>query len=152
MSVNGGRVLMGGLLAGLLINIGEFVLNTFVVAKDWEAAIVALGKSAGVTGTQIAAFNVWGFLMGIAAVWTYAAIRPRFGAGPKTAMAAAGLAWFFAYFMALWPPVIMNLFPLRLVVISLLWGAGEVAIGTLAGASLYRERSGANPATKAAEV
>ena len=37
-----GRVIVGGLLAGLLINISEFVLNTFVIAKDMEAAMKAM--------------------------------------------------------------------------------------------------------------
>ena len=31
--INMGRVLIGGLLAGLIINIGEFILNGILLAK-----------------------------------------------------------------------------------------------------------------------
>ena len=36
-------------------------------------------------------FTVWGFLVGIFAVWLYAAIRPRYGAGAKTLSLGDGL-------------------------------------------------------------
>ena len=42
--INTGRVVVGGLLAGLLINISEFVLNTVVIAKDMEAAMMISGS------------------------------------------------------------------------------------------------------------
>jgi len=40
-NVNTGRVVLGGLLAGLVLNIGEFVLNEIVLGsqmKTWFAA------------------------------------------------------------------------------------------------------------------
>jgi hypothetical protein len=37
-----------------------------------------------VGGAQLAMFIAWGFLVGIVAIWLYAGIRPRYGAGPKT--------------------------------------------------------------------
>ena len=40
-----GRVIGGGLLAGLVINICEFLVNGLWLAKDWEDAMRALGKS-----------------------------------------------------------------------------------------------------------
>jgi hypothetical protein len=42
-SITWGRVILGGLMAGMVINLFEFFLNGVVLAKDWEAAIVALG-------------------------------------------------------------------------------------------------------------
>ena len=86
-TMNGARVILGGLLAGVVINVFESILNGVVLAKDWEAAMAALGKPP-MAGDQIAVFIVWGFLVGIFAVWLYAAIRPRYGAGPKTALCA----------------------------------------------------------------
>lgn len=37
--INIGRVLLGGLAAGLVMNIGEFLLNAVVLAKDLEEAM-----------------------------------------------------------------------------------------------------------------
>ena len=82
-------MILGGLAAGLIINVIESVLNGVILAKDMEAAISALGRQMG--GGALAMFIAWGFLVGIFAVWLYAAIRPRYGAGPKTA-ACAGAA------------------------------------------------------------
>ena len=45
--INWTRVILGGLVAGVVINISEFVLNGVVLAKDMEAAISALGRQMG---------------------------------------------------------------------------------------------------------
>ncbi len=81
--INWARVLLGGLLAGLIINIFEYVTNGVVLAAAWDAAMKALGRHLSMSA--IAVFIVGGFIGGIAAIWLYAAARPRFGAGPKTA-------------------------------------------------------------------
>ena len=49
-------------------------------------------------GSAIGGFVFFAFLLGIVTVWLYAAIRPRFGAGAKTAVIAGLFVWFFAYF------------------------------------------------------
>jgi hypothetical protein len=81
--INWNRVILGGLVAGVIINIFEFALHGFVLAQDMDAAVRALGREVG--GRELLMFLAWGFLVGIFAVWLYAAIRPRYGAGPKTA-------------------------------------------------------------------
>ncbi len=73
--INWKRVILGGLVAGAIINIFEWVINGVILAEDMEAAIRALGKHMG--GGELVVFSVWGFLVGIFAVWLYAAIRPR---------------------------------------------------------------------------
>jgi hypothetical protein len=121
----------------VIINIFEFALNGVVLAKDMEAAISALGRQVG--GAQLAMFIAWGFLVGIFAIWLYAGIRPRYGAGPKTALCAASAVWSLGYLLAAVTPLALNLFPTRLMVIGLAVGLVEVIVGTLAGAWLYGE-------------
>src|SRR5437588_1440188 len=87
------RVVLGGLLAGVVINVVEFVTNGVVLKADWGQAMQALGKPAVPSGSAIAIYNVWGFLVGIAAVWIYAAIRTRYGAGAGTAARAGIAGW-----------------------------------------------------------
>src|SRR5215475_14778827 len=93
------RVLLGGLLAGLVINIVEFITNGVVLRDAWGRAMQALGKPAQLSAGAIVMFNVWGFLLGIGAVWLYAAIRPRYGLGASTAIRAALAAWALAVFL-----------------------------------------------------
>lgn len=143
--INWGRVIFGGLLAGTVINVVEFFLNGVVLAKDWEAAMAALGRPP-IAGSQIAVFFVWsfilwGFLIGIFAVWLYAAIRPRYGAGPKTALFVGSFVWGLGYLLTSVTPFLLNLYPRRILAIGLTVGLVEVLLATLVGAWLYREPS-----------
>src|SRR5467141_1316418 len=97
---NRSRVILGGLLAGLVINIGEFITNGVFLKDAWAQAMQALGRPSEIPGSAIVIFNIWGFLLGIASVWLYAAIRPRYGAGPKTAIRAGLVTWAVAVFLA----------------------------------------------------
>src|SRR5207244_4015907 len=137
--INWTRVILGGLVAGVIINISEYVLNGVVLAKDMEAAISALGRQMG--GGALLMFTVWGFLVGIFAIWLYAGIRPRYGAGPKTALCAGAAVWCLGYLLAAVTPLALHLFPRRLMAIGLAVGIVEVLAGTLAGAWLYREET-----------
>ena len=82
--VNLSRVLLGGLLAGVIINFSEFILNEKVMKAKWEEAMKAMGKSMPQGSSAMMVWIVWGFVVGIAAVWLYAAIRPRYGAGGRS--------------------------------------------------------------------
>ena len=93
--INWARVLLGGLLAGFIINIFEYVTNGVVLAAAWDAAMKALGRHLSMSA--IAVFIVGGFIGGIAAIWLYAVARPRFGAGPKTAALTGFAYWVVGY-------------------------------------------------------
>ncbi|MGQ9634285.1 MAG: hypothetical protein ACUVXB_08555 [Bryobacteraceae bacterium] len=75
----------GGLLAGVVINLSEWFWNGVVFAKEVQDAMASLNRSQAMEGSAVVVYVLWGFLVGILALWGYAAVRPRFGAGPKTA-------------------------------------------------------------------
>src|SRR5881394_938015 len=136
---NRGRVILGGLLAGVVINLVEFVTNGLILKDSWAQVMQAIGKPAEPSGSAILLFNVWGFLLGIAAVWAYAAIRPRYGAGVGTAIRAGIAAWGLAVFLANLANYPSGLFPMRLLVITAIVALVEIPIATMAGAWLYKE-------------
>ena len=136
--INLGRVIVGGLLAGLLINCSEFVLNTFVVEKDMEAAFKAMNLPP-IDAGEIPFFVVFGFLLGIVTVWLYAAIRPRFGPGVPTATYTALAVWFLAYLYPTLFFLVMHVFPANALIVSVVWGLGEILIAGVAGAWAYTE-------------
>jgi hypothetical protein len=80
-----GRVLVGGLATGLVINVGETILNVPLAGAETEQALAARNLPP-IGGGAIAYFVVLCFLLGILIVWIYAAVRPRLGPGPKTAV------------------------------------------------------------------
>ncbi len=137
-NINWARVFGGGLLAGLIINIGEFILNEPILGAEFEEVMADMNREPPGTGA-IMIFVTMGFALGIFAVWLYAAIRPRFGPGAKTAACAGlivwGLAWLYPNigFMA------MDFFPMKLLLIITVWGLVEVTLATVAGAWLYQE-------------
>ena len=139
--IDWGRVFLGGLVAGIVINLSETLLNTVVLKDDWAEAIRALGKdpAAVMSGNAMTIWILWGFLAGIGIVWVYAAIRPRFGPGARTAVISGIGAWYFAGFLANLAMMNMGLFPRKLVMIGLMWSLVEYVIAAVAGAWLYKE-------------
>ncbi len=140
-TINTSRVLLGGLAAGLIINISEFVLNAIVLDAQWKAAMAALGRPPIESPAVIAGFNLIGFVTGIAMVWLYAAIRPRYGAGQKTALIAAVAIWVIYTGLSSAGIMLMDLFPMSLLCTGLVWGLGELLVAGVVGAALYKEET-----------
>src|SRR2546427_10954882 len=76
-------------VAGVVLNVFDFLVYGVWLKNDMNAAMAALNKPA-ITSNMILWFVFLDFLYGIWLVWLYAAIRPRFCAGPKTAGKAGG--------------------------------------------------------------
>lgn len=137
-NINLGRVILGGFVAGVIINVFEFLLNGVLLANQWPGIMAAINRPA-LGMHDIVIFNIVGFVTGIVAVWTYAAIRPRFGAGVKTAVYAAGLTWVTAYLLATVTPVVMGIFSHSVAMVLLAGGLVEIVVATIVGAWLYKE-------------
>jgi len=137
--INMSRVLLGGLVAGIIIDVFEGVLNGLVLAKQWSDYMATLGKAGAFSVNQLVWFNVIGLAYGIMAVRLYAAIRPRFGAGPATAARAAVAVWGLGYLLPSLTYLVAGLAPARLTLIALAVELVEMIVATMAGAALYKE-------------
>ena len=136
--INMGRVLLGGLVAGLILNIGEFVLNGVILQKEMQDFFKRCGFREPGTKFMVIAIAIT-FVLGIVMVLGYAAIRPRFGPGPKTAIIAALFAWFG---VVVYQNVIaagLGMVPANLVAIALGWEIVEYSLAAIVGAALYKE-------------
>ena len=138
------RVILGGLLAGLVLNVADFLLYGMYLSADFDAAMQALGKEpAG--GSMIAWWVVLDFLWGILLVYLYAAIRPRFGPGPQTAIRAGLLLWVAAVLFHALGEGAMGLFPQRLYVIGTVASLIYIPIAAVIGAWAYKEAESVVP-------
>lgn len=138
MNINIGRVLLGGLVTGIILNVGEFLLNDMVLGAQMKAFFAEHNFREPGPSFLIAA--VGGTLaLGIVIVFGYAAIRPRFGAGPKTAIIAALFAWFGIYAYTGILHGLMFGIPVNSMLIVIGWGLVQYILATLAGAALYKE-------------
>ncbi len=147
--INTGRVILGGLLAGLVLNVGEFILNMFVISEERMTELYSAMNLDPPGGSAIAGFVVLLFVLGIVTVWVYAAARPRLGPGPKSAAIAAIPIWIAGFLVPTVGYVIQGMFPTNIAILALVWGLVEMIAGAIAGAWLYTEgeaSGGAAPA------
>ncbi len=139
-SINIGRVVAGGLVAGVVANAIDFVTNTYILAADWQALAVAHNMdpaamtSPAVAGTWVAVDFAYGILL----VLTYAAIRPRFGAGATTAI-YAGLMVFAAPTLVLLGFTEMGLLTMTLFMTGSVAAIVSTLAASVAGAAIYKE-------------
>lgn len=137
-NINFGRVILGGLVTGLILNLGEFLLNEVVFRKQMEEMLAGMNTPRP-GGSFIATAVGITFLLGIVIVCIYAMIRPRFGPGPKTAIIAAFVAWFCVYFYCGILNATLFGMPAQFMLLGMLWGIIEYILAALAGAWLYKE-------------
>lgn len=137
-TIDRGRVIVGGLVAGVVLNIGEYVLNGILLKERWDAAMTELGL-ATYGPAEIGIMVLLMFVLGLILVWVYAAIRPRFTPGPRAAIIAGLIAWLLLYAFPFVYNSLVPIFPSDLMLIGTVWGLFELPIATMAGAFLYKE-------------
>jgi hypothetical protein len=140
-SINWPRVLLGGLAAGVLMNASEAALHGGVLGADAQALFDRYSVSDLTDPVPMVSLIAMTFVLGLASVWLYAAIRPRYGAGPQTAIIAGVAVWVMAH---LWSGIYLGmgfygLITPKLAFLPIAWGLIEASLGTLVGAWLYRE-------------
>ena len=136
--INFAGVLKGGIPAGLIMTVSEFVLNEPVAGAQMTAELAARNLPP-VGGAAIAVFTVITLLMGIFTVWLYAAIRPRFGPGPKTALSAGLIVWGLAYLYSAITFAVLGINSLGITVLVIAWSAVEMIVASAVGGYLYNE-------------
>jgi hypothetical protein len=139
-SINTGRVVAGGLLAGVVANICDTVWS-FTVVKDDMAGIAqkfGTDPSAMTSAAGILPWILVDFILGFVIVFTYAGMRPRFGPGPKTAV-IAGLVSFIAASAVVYGFTSMGMMSMGAYVRGSATSLASVVIGSLAGCWAYKE-------------
>jgi len=137
-TINTGKVVSGGLVAGLIMNISEYILNEPVLGAQM-AAIMTERNLPAIGGSAIGVFVVMTFILGIFTIWLYAAIRPRYGAGVNTAICAGLAVWFTAYLLPSISFQVLGFMPMNMITIVVVWGAVEMMVASVAGAYFYSE-------------
>ena len=90
------RVLIGGLLAGAVLFVGQYLVQDKALAQFWAEMAKggqALPMDQVKTSGAIPAMATLDVLTGFLLAWFYAAVRPRLGAGPMTAIVVGLAVW-----------------------------------------------------------
>ncbi len=138
--INYGRVVLGGLAAGVVANVCDYVISVHIMATDLQRMARRLNLNWEVVNgsSVLITWVVVDFIYALLIVWTYAAIRPRLGAGPKTAV-IAGLVPYAAMTLVLAGFQSMGVFALDSFVKNAVLSLGTVVLASLAGGAVYRE-------------
>jgi len=137
--LNASRVVVGGLAAGLVMNIIDATTNGFLLGARWKAETDALNPGlAAKAASGTMGWVIVDFILGILTVWAYAAIRPRFGPGPRTALTAALVIWLAAH-VAYASYAFMGYYSWSLICASSAGGLVAALAGGYIGARLYTE-------------
>lgn len=139
-NINWGRLILGALIVAAICFVSDGFLHQRVIDDQWESLIAGLGitmrEHAGWTMIYFVIFELGrGFLT----LFVYALMRPRYGAGPLTAVWAGVVAWFAYSFTG---PV--QFIPLGFYNEQLWLAAGGYQllasiIASVAGAAIYKE-------------
>jgi hypothetical protein len=137
-NINLGRVVLGGLLAGLVLNIGEIIFNDFVLGTQMKA-FLAEHNFKEPSGNFIAVAVGLTFVMGIVLVLVYAMIRSRLGPGLNTAIVAGLVGWFCVY---VYTGIVQGVLfgdSVHVIGISIVWGIVQYTLAAVVGAWVYKE-------------
>lgn len=137
--INWKRVIGGGLAAGLLYDIFEVLLSPLFLGGRYEAELNAI-RHTPPSAAGYAFFISWGFVIGIVAVCLYAAVRPRFGPGPRTAARVAFALWVIGDLMPQMGQAFMGIFTMGLMIRFTAQQLFFMLAATIFGAWLYREQ------------
>lgn len=139
--INVNRWLGGGIVAAIAIFVMEGVASVFYM-DDMEASLAALGIAMEMTASSwILAVSV-SLLGGLALVFFYAAARPRFGPGPRTAIIMATAYWFGGMLIHVLGYEMIGIYPTGMLAQWGIIGLVELNVAALLGGWIYREEGG----------
>lgn len=136
--INDIRIILGGIVGGVVAFIVDSILNGVVFGKNWEA-FIAQGLCKPATARTLLPEFALVLLISLIGTYTYALARPRLGAGAKSALRVASVVGFLvgipsAVGMFIWSPMAPQMGWMLMVS-----GLVVSAVGTFVGAWVYKE-------------
>jgi hypothetical protein len=139
--INRGRWLVGGVAAGVVMWLIEGGASVLYM-DDMQAALQRLGLSMEMTAKVWVLSVAVSLILGLALVFFYAAARPRFGPGPRTAAIVALGLWASGYLLSLVGYYMLGIYPNGMLVMWGVVGLLEMMVAAMVGAWIYREAAG----------
>jgi hypothetical protein len=131
-----GRFIFSGILAGIVLTIADFYLNGMILRDDWRNAMVSLNRIP--LGLEaISSYLLMYLFLGIALVWLYLVISSRYGRGYKSGVITAFVVWMLAWAWGFVANYVASIYPLKIVLVSILWGFFQITLASLAGSMFY---------------
>jgi hypothetical protein len=139
--INVSRLIWGGVVAGVVLDVITGFANARVFNGEFQSWANGMGDHLHPPGPpiQISFWVLMCLIDGMVGVWIYVGMRPRFGAGPKTALIAGLLVWTAGRLCVAFDMFALGVFPWRLLAGQSILGLAAILPGVLTGAWIYRE-------------
>jgi len=133
-------LLLSGSVAGLIIAIGEGVLNAVLLKSNWEVANAQLNLATPADWIVSLAM-VKLFVLGFVLMWLYEVFTHKYGAGLKSALIAG-----FTIGLLIWGWVLAGMWLAgyinnTIAITTFIWGVIELPLAAIAGARIYDKMS-----------
>ena len=139
--INPRRLALGGVVAGIILNMITGIANATLLSGDFQAWANAMDGHLHppTSGTQVFLWVLMCFIDGIVGVWIYVSMRPRYGAGPKTALLAGIFIWIIGRLCVAFDMSALGVMPLQMLTGQSILGLIAILPSVLLGAWIYKE-------------
>jgi hypothetical protein len=141
-------LIVGGVIAGLVIILGELPLNLWLLANDWLEVGVRLSlPQPGATVAAQAIIKL--LLLGVFTVWLAQMLRAS--NQWHASLLAGGIVWFLVWAWVQWGMLLAGYVTPRIAIITVIWGFIELPLATWLG-TLVCDRMAGKALVKPASV
>lgn len=139
--LNVGRVLSGGLAAGVVMNVVDGVVNGGILASQYQQ-IMRNVHAEHLIGPSTGFWIGMDFVYAMAMSFLGAAMRPMYGPGVGAYLRAGAAVWAVAYLSSGWD-IIVGVLPLSFHAVGTVAAIVSFSAGAFVASRLYREPDGA---------
>jgi len=139
--VNRSRVLIGGVVGGLVIFGIMGAMNHLFLQRDWSEWMNRMGALLQQQTPQrsMVLWLLQSLIVGVTGVTVYAGVRTRFGAGPRTAIWVGLWVWILVHVSEMYNELAMGVLTRRIIFAECLAGLVATLVGIYVAAAIYRE-------------
>jgi hypothetical protein len=125
-------LLLGGLVAGLIIVVGEAILNLVVLADAWTHLLARFSLQQPTPLVAVQGFLKL-FLLGIFSVWLATILKPAFPYPTRAGVVAGLCVWFLVWAWVQWGLWLAGFVTTYVAVTTVAWGLVELPLAAWAG-------------------
>lgn len=134
--INIRRLVLCGLLAGLILNLGDIYLNGPILANQWSHTMQTLNLEP-ISASAMLIFFFMEFLLGIGLIWLYLIFSIKYGRGYRSVFYAAFTVWSLVWLWSYITNMVLKIYPADIVIPSLIWGFFQVGLAAITGSFIY---------------
>ncbi len=136
--------MLGSFAAGLVLFFITGAVNGAVLNADFQAWMQSMGSLIHPPAQPVpmALWTLMSLIYGLAGVWIYAAIRPRFGSGPKTALRSRIMLWAISKLATSLDLIALGILPNKIIAGELIGSLVATLAAVFVGAWLYGQIRG----------